>query len=157
MLYPHRIDIQCFNFHLISVEHMYQFMESLELFKEFMIGSKSPNYVKRYCLQLDKFKWQWFYYQMKEPVEFVVDIEYLFYILKWILKDDFDDLGYAVYFQVIMDPEMRPKPLIKDEWLTILDKRYTERLLDDLPVTDSDQLDDFGLMESIEEDIVVIF
>lgn len=67
-----------------------------------MTGSKSPNYVKRYCLRLDKFKWQWFYYQMKEPVEFIGDIECLFYILKLILKDDFDDLGYAVYFQVII-------------------------------------------------------
>lgn len=113
---------------------MYQFMESLDLFKKFMTSSKSPNYVKRYCLHLDELKWQWFYYQMNEPVEFVVDIDYLFYILKWILKDDFDDLGYAVYFQVIMDPEMHPEPLIKDEWWTILDRRYRERLMDDLHV-----------------------
>ncbi|MEW6215652.1 MAG: hypothetical protein AB1478_10710 [Nitrospirota bacterium] len=94
---------------------------------------------------------------MKEPVEFVVDIEYLFYILKWILKDDFDDLGYAVYFQVIMDPEMRPEPLIKDEWWTILDKRYRGRLMDDLPIWDSDHIDDSTLMKAIEEDIVVRF
>jgi hypothetical protein len=111
---------------------MYQFMESLETFKEFMSGGQSPNYVKRYCLQLDEFKWLWFYHQMKEPVEFVVDVEYLFYILKWILKEDFDDLSYAVYFQVIMDPEMRPEPLIKDEWWPILDKQYQECLQNEL-------------------------
>lgn len=122
-----------------------------------MTSSKSPNYVRRYCLQLDEFKWQWFYYQMKEPVEFIVDIEYLFYILKWILKDDFDDLGYSVYFQVIMDPEMRLEPLIKDEWWTILDKRYSERLMDDLPVWDSDESNDFSLMKAMEEGIVVRF
>ncbi|MEL7567484.1 MAG: hypothetical protein AAGU75_00395 [Bacillota bacterium] len=97
-------------------------MKSLDEFKEFMAGSKVPNYVRRYCEDLDEFKWQWFYLQMKEPIEFVADVDYLFYILKWILKSNFDDLGYEVYFQSVMNPEMHPEPLIKDEWWSILQK-----------------------------------
>lgn len=50
-----------------------------------------------------------------------------------------------------MDPVMRPESLIKDEWWAILDKSYRERLMDDLPVWDSDQLDDSALMKAIEE------
>lgn len=107
-------------------------MKSLDIFKEYMCSSQVPNYVRRYCDNLDEFKWQWFYNQMIEPMEFVADSDYLFYILKWILKYDFDDLGYAVYFQTIMNPEMWPEPLIKDEWRTILDKRYQERFHNDI-------------------------
>ena len=103
-------------------------MKSLDAFKEFMAGSKAPNYVRRYCEDLDEIKWQWLYFQMKEPIEFVADVDYLFYILKWILKSNFDDLGYEVYFQSVMNPEMRPEPLIKDEWWSVLQKRYYERL-----------------------------
>ena len=64
---------------------------------------------------------------MLEPVTFVMDISYLLYGLKWILKYDFDDLSYAVYFQDIMDPECNPSQ-IKDEWLLVLWNRYGQRL-----------------------------
>ena len=37
-------------------------MKSPDVFKEFMAGSKAPNYVRRYCEGLDEFKWQWFYF-----------------------------------------------------------------------------------------------
>jgi hypothetical protein len=53
--------------------------------------------------------------QMKESMEYLNDINYFFYILKWILKQDFNDLSYLVY-KDIMDPECRPKTLIKNEW-----------------------------------------
>lgn len=53
-------------------------MKSLDIFKEYMSSSQVPNYVRQYCDNLDEFKWQWFYYQMKEPMEFVTDTEYLF-------------------------------------------------------------------------------
>ncbi|MBU9713142.1 hypothetical protein [Evansella tamaricis] len=81
---------------------------------------------------MDDSQWQWFYEQMLEPVTFVTDIPYLFYILKWILKYDFDDLSYAVYFQDLMDPECIPQSLIKDEWLPVLCNRYELRLKKEL-------------------------
>lgn len=110
-----------------------KFMKSLDSFKSFMSGNNAPNYVKRYCIRLDELKWQWFYCQMREPVEFVTDINDLFYILKWILKHDFDDLAYEVYFQDMMDPEGRPESLIKEEWRDILQTRYKQRLAEDIP------------------------
>ncbi|MFV2051138.1 hypothetical protein KDJ21_011585 [Metabacillus litoralis] len=81
---------------------------------------------------MDDSQWQWFYEQMLEPVTFVTDSTYLFYVLKWILKYDFDDLSYAVYFQDIMDPECIPQSLIKDEWLPVLWNRYGQRLKKEL-------------------------
>lgn len=108
------------------------FIKSFDSFKVFMLGEDVPCYVQRYCKQLDDSQWQWFYEQMLEPVTFVTDSTYLFYVLKWILKYDFDDLSYAVYFQDIMDPECIPQSLIKDEWLPVLWNRYGQRLKKEL-------------------------
>lgn len=137
-----RIILRCFKIYSISVCLMDSyFMKSLAAFKEFMTGFKAPNYVRRYCEGLDDFKWQWFYFQMKEPIEFVADVNYLFYVLKWILKSNFDDLGYEVYFQSVMDPEMRPEPLIKDEWWPVLQKRYYERFNSEMAEIDCNSMD----------------
>lgn len=97
-----------------------------------MLGEDVPCYVQRYCKQLDDSQWKWFYEQMVEPVTFVTDIAYLFYVLKWILKFNFDDLSYAVYFQDILDPECIPQSLIKNEWLPVLRNRYEQRLKKEL-------------------------
>jgi hypothetical protein len=127
-----------------------KFMKSLDSFKNFMSGNDVPNYVKRYCGGLDEFKWQWFYFEMKETIEFVTDIDCLFYILKWILKHDFDDLAYEVFFQEIMDPECRPKSLIKDEWWDILQARYKQRLAEDIPDIHYDR-NDPAVSDAVEE------
>ena len=124
-------------------------MKSPDVFKEFMAGSNVPNYVRRYCEGLDEFKWQWFYFQMKEPIEFVADVDYLFYILKWILKSNFDDLGYEVYFQSVMNPEMYPEQLIKDEWWSILQKRYYERFNSEISEIDCNSTD-WAVAQTIE-------
>lgn len=108
------------------------FIKSIDSFQVFMLGEGVPCYLQRYCKQLDDSQWQWFYEQMVEPVTFVTDIAYLFYVLKWILKYDFDDLSYAVYFQDMMDPECIPQSLIKNEWLPVLWNRYEQRLKKEL-------------------------
>ena len=91
-----------------------------------------PNYVMRYCEYLNGKKWKWFYEQMDTALEVVDNIEYLFYVLKWILKDDFDDLTYEIYLQDYLDPEMNPASLIKDGWHKVLYERYKDRLEEDL-------------------------
>lgn len=103
-------------------------MKSIETFKEHMLNYRNANYINRYCKLLDEFSWKKFYDQMKEPLQFVLDEEYLFYILKWILKEPFEDLSYEVYLQITMDPEQTSGPLIKAEWKVILDERYEEKL-----------------------------
>jgi len=108
------------------------FMKSLQAFKVYMISTEAPNYVRRYCERLDKYEWLWFYEQMKEPMEFVEDTEYLFYILKWILKYDFDDLSYDVYTHYVMDPELCHDDAIKDAWMGILKERYGEHLEEEI-------------------------
>ena len=107
-------------------------MYSLSFFKNYMTGSDVPNYVIRYCEGLNEQKWGWFYDQMKDAIEVVSDTDYMFYVLKWILKYEFDDLVYEIYFQDYMDPEMRPDSLIKDEWAETLHKKYVSRLMEDM-------------------------
>lgn len=106
-------------------------MESLNSFKSFMSGNDVPTYINRYCQDLDNRSWERFYEQMKEPLEFVKDTETLIYVLKWILKYDFDDLSYAVFFQGFMDPE-GTGDLIMDSWWQILCDRYWSRIEHDM-------------------------
>ena len=101
-------------------------------FKAYMTSMNVPNYVIRYCEDLNEQKWKWFYGQMENALEKTNDVECLFYSLKWILKHDFDDLTYAIFLQDYMDPEMRPESLIKDEWHGALYERYKDRLSEDI-------------------------
>ena len=89
------------------------FMRTLSSFKDFMSGDSAPAYVRRYCGVLDDPQWEWFYAQMKAAVKATDDLEYLFYVLKWILKHDFDDLVYEMYCQDVFNPECRNASLIK--------------------------------------------
>ena len=93
------------------------FINTLKRFKAFMLGDAVPNYVHRYCGDLTGSQWGWFYGQMAAALKLTDEPEYLFYVLKWILKYDFDDLAYEMYCQDIMNPECREEPLIKpSEW-----------------------------------------
>lgn len=89
-------------------------MKTLDSFKKFMLSNLVPNYVCRYCSTLNDIKWIWFYAQMIEAVLITDEPEYLFYVLKWILKEDFHDIAYEMYCIDMMDPENRPESLIKD-------------------------------------------
>ena len=97
-----------------------------------MTSSIAPNHVRRYCEGLSVQKWKWFYGQMNKALEVTDNSERLFYVLKWILKHDFDDLTYEIYLQDYMDPEMHPGSLIKDGWHKTLHERYRNRLTEDL-------------------------
>jgi hypothetical protein len=105
-----------------------EFMEALPGFKAYMSSEKAPSYVRRYCECLDDGEWKRFFCQCKEPLEFVADTKFFFYILKWILKTDFDDLSFEVYVQYVMDPEGRYDGTIKPEWIPRLEKRYGSML-----------------------------
>lgn len=130
------------------------FIKSLDSFQVFMLGEDMPSYIHRYCNQLDDAQWQWFYEQMLEPVAFVTDISYLFYELKWILKYDFDDLSYAVYFQAMMNPECMPQPPIKEEWLSTLRDRYVQRWKKELSDIHYSSMDT-SVTDSMDDDPVI--
>lgn len=78
-----------------------------------MTSDAVPNYVSRYCSGLNEIRWIWFYAQMVEVVYITDEIDYLFYILKWILKKDFHDIAYEMFCIDMLDPEVRPQSLIK--------------------------------------------
>lgn len=108
------------------------FIRTLDNFKKFMLSDSVPNYIIRYCKNLNDVKWIWFYSQMIEAVLITDDIEYLFYVLKLILKNDFHDLAYEMYFYDIMNPEYREKSLINDKYWEVYTEYYHQKILDDI-------------------------
>ncbi|MHC1685276.1 MAG: hypothetical protein AB6733_20445 [Clostridiaceae bacterium] len=70
-----------------------------------MLSDEVPNYVIRYSKQLNEVKWIWFYAQMLEAVMITDELDYMFYVLKWILKTNFHDLAYEMYFILHMSKE----------------------------------------------------
>lgn len=110
-------------------------MESIQVFKSYMSDEARPNHIKRFCRDLKHEQWSWFYGQMQEPASFVTDFDRLLYILKWILKYDFNDLSYEILLQEVMNPEGNLTPLIKDEWWPILCERYQSQLDDEFRET----------------------
>ena len=107
-------------------------MKSLSEFKSHMTSPGVPNYVRRYCEDLNGQKWKWFYEQMNNALKVATDAGRVFYVLKWILKHDIDDLTYEIYLQDYMDPEMYPGSLIKDGWHKVLHEKYKDRLAEDI-------------------------
>ena len=108
-----------------------RFMRSLSLFKDFMTSDSAPTYVRRYCDDLGDPQWVWFYGQMKTAINVVDDLEYLFYVLKWILKRDFDDIVYEMYCQDVFNPECCKASLIKPSKWKQCTAKYNDRFTSD--------------------------
>jgi hypothetical protein len=100
------------------------FMKSMDAFKNFMLSESVPNYVQRYCSNLNEGKWIWFYSQMTEAVLITDELDYLFYVLKWILKCDFKDIAYEMFCIDMTDPECRKQSLIKDSLWDVYSQHY---------------------------------
>ena len=110
------------------------FIKTLDRFKEFMLSNDVPNYVVCYCKQLNEVKWIWFYVQMIDAVMITDELNYLFYVLKWILKTDFHDLTYEMYFYDMTDPECRPESLIQDKYCAMYREHYHNRFIEDISI-----------------------
>ena len=102
-------------------------MDSLNDFISFMLSDFAPSYVCRYCSSLTPDQWGWFYAQMLAAFDFTDEPEYLFYVLKWILKHDFDDLVYEMYCQDVFNPECRKESLIKRSRWKRCAAKYSDR------------------------------
>ena len=62
--------------------------------------------------------------------------EYLFYVLKWILKYDFDDIVYEMYCQDVLNPEDRRESLIKPSRWSECCSKYHDRFEKDFMDTE---------------------
>jgi hypothetical protein len=110
-------------------------MTTLRSFKAFMTSDAVPSYVCRYCGRLVEEQWKWFYNQMFIALEMTEEPEYLFYVLKWILKFDYDDIVYEMYCRDMMDPECRDESLIKSSRWAECVRKYHKRFLDEHEIT----------------------
>lgn len=111
------------------------FMKTLDSFKEMMLSKEVPNYIRRYCQQLNDIKWVWFYIEMLDALMITDNLEYLFYVLKWILKHEFHDLTYEMYFYDMINPEGRSESLISDCYWSLFNDYYYEKFARDLSIS----------------------
>lgn len=108
------------------------YMKNIHVFKNYFTQSNKPHTFRDYINSLSDEKLIQFYNQMKEPVSFVKDLDYLLYKLRWIIDSDSDDLSRDLFIQSVMSCE---EHLIEDKWVSILYKRYEkdiQELLDNL-------------------------
>ena len=104
-------------------------MKNVSTFKNYFTQSNQPHDFRDYVKSLDDDKLNWFYNQMKEPVEFIEDLSYLQYKFQWIKNSD--DLSKELFLQAVFSCEGH---LIKNKWFSILHKRYEkdiQELLED--------------------------
>lgn len=94
-----------------------KFMKSMDSFKEFMTSEAVPNYVNGYCLSL------------MSQITF-------FYVLKWILKNDFHDIAYEMYCLDMSNPEMRHESLIRDSLWKVYSSHYFQQYQTDFELPD---------------------
>lgn len=106
-------------------------MKTINTFKTFMVSDAVPDYVRQYCINLNDIKWIWFYAQMIDAMLITDEPEYLFYVLKWILKSDFHDLTYEMFCMDMMDPECRQESLIKDSLWDMYSAHYFPIFVED--------------------------
>ena len=99
-----------------------------------MKSYEMPNYIHRYCEDLDELGWMIFHSQMLVPMEIIEECENLIYLLKWILKADPDDFTYSLYVHEMMGAEGRP--YIKEDYLDMLHERYHDQFLEDFAPKD---------------------
>lgn len=111
-----------------------RFIENLDSFKEFMLSEDVPRHITRYCKQLNDVKWIWFYAQMVEAVKITDELDYLFYVLKWILKTDFHDLTYEMYLYDMINSECRSQSLIADKYWTMYSEHYHTRFMENMSI-----------------------
>ena len=105
--------------------------------RSFQIEMKAygmPNYIHRYCEDLDELGWMIFYSKMLVPMEIIKDIEDLIYLLKWILKEDPEDFTYSLYVYEMMCAEGRD--YIKEEYFSMLSDKYHDQFLEDFAPKD---------------------
>lgn len=55
------------------------FLDDFDMFKQYMSSCEVPNYIGRYCSQLDEKQWKWFYSQIMLAFLVTDESEYLFY------------------------------------------------------------------------------
>lgn len=111
------------------------YMKNINTFENYLTQSNIPYDMKEYVENLDDEKLNWFYNQMKEPLEFIKDENYLFYKFRWIRKYEFKDLSKEIFLQSIFNSEGIQLDIIKDSWLSILYERYEkdiQSLIDEL-------------------------
>lgn len=100
------------------------------IFKFYYFMTKSPKVnrkTKEYVQKLNEKELIWFYKQMKEPVNFIIDEHFLFYYLDIIISHDFKDLSceFFLYYNIEM---FCFDEIIDSKWMKLLSNRYKKEL-----------------------------
>lgn len=107
-----------------------EYMDNVFKFYYFMTKSSDvSSVVKDYVSTLDSKKLIWFYYQMKEPIKFITDDDFMYFYLDQIVQHDFKDLSLELYLYYFID-QSYSNDVIKSDWVDTLSKRYNKEIIE---------------------------
>lgn len=101
-------------------------MNDVDTFKNYATSVWVPGYFSEYVSELDDIHLNWFYYQVKNALEFLTTEAYLIYKFKWIKDKPFTDLSKEIYLQYLYNSESFTFDIIKTEWEKVLEEKYKD-------------------------------
>ena len=106
------------------------YMSDIYQFYYFMTRcSIVPPTVRSYTKNLSDKDLKKFYVQMKEPLKFLEDDDFMYFSLEHILEYKYDDLSFELYFQYHIDRSYSSN-IINQKWIDELEKRYRYEIAD---------------------------
>lgn len=107
-----------------------EYMDNVFKFYFFINKSSdiSPS-LKDYVNKLDGKGLVRFYNQMKEPLEFITNDDFLYFYLDTIVEHKYKDLSLELYICYYLDKKY-PDNAIKYNWIDILSKRYRKEIIE---------------------------
>lgn len=107
-----------------------EYMDSV--FKFYFFINKSldvPPKLKSYITKLDGNDLVRFYHQMKEPLEFITNDDFMYFYLDNIIEHKYNDLSLELYICYYFD-KCYSDDVIKSNWLDILSERYRKEIIE---------------------------
>ena len=118
-----------FKEYIYSSYDIREYMDNVFKFYFFMnksldVSPKLKSYVKNlYGKDLVKF-----YHQMKEPLKFITNDDFMYFYLDTIIERKYKNLSLELYICYYLDKSY-PDDVIKSNWVDILSKRYSKEII----------------------------
>ena len=107
-----------------------EYMDSVFKFYFFMTKSSDvPPKLKSYITNLEGRELIRFYRQIKEPLEFITNDDFMYFYLDNIIEHKYKDLSLELYICYYLDKSY-PDDVIKSNWLDKLSERYRKETIE---------------------------
>lgn len=106
---------------------------NLKTFKDFCNSYYCQEYIKRYVANMSSIEFENFFTEVKRAASYLIDEDYLFYKMFWILKYPFDDLCKELLEELCINLEgYNLSKIISDEKFNELFSLYSISLSEDV-------------------------